>query len=166
MILDWIQDAAWHAEAIEEVLRVEYQLSRGQLDALWSYVGNKGEKGYPETDESGQFWRVTMIDADTRLRVARGIGKTKIEAFIKVFQTLKQREHPDTPPPTVSDGSDCIGEAMVKVYGRVPEHSGRGRPPSRKQLQPNWQYLQVAKKEGRVVGTRLRVIYGDNKEVL
>ena len=43
-ILDWIRYAARHAEAIEEVLMAEYQLSRGQLDALWSYVRNKGEK--------------------------------------------------------------------------------------------------------------------------
>jgi transposase-like protein len=43
-ILDWLRDAAQHAEAIEEVLMAEYQLERGQLDALWSYVGNQGEK--------------------------------------------------------------------------------------------------------------------------
>jgi transposase-like protein len=43
-ILDWIRDAAEHAEAIEESLMADYQVSRGQLDALWSYVGNKGEK--------------------------------------------------------------------------------------------------------------------------
>lgn len=43
-ILDWIRAAAEHAEAIEEILMADYQLERGQLDALWSYVGNKGEK--------------------------------------------------------------------------------------------------------------------------
>jgi transposase-like protein len=43
-IRDWIRDAAEHAEAIEEVLLAEYQLERGQLDGLWAYVGNKGEK--------------------------------------------------------------------------------------------------------------------------
>ena len=43
-ILDWLRTAAQHAEAIEEVLLAEYQLDQGQLDALWSYVGNKGEK--------------------------------------------------------------------------------------------------------------------------
>jgi len=43
-VLDWLRDAAGHAEAIEEMLMAEYQLERGQLDALWSYVGNKGEK--------------------------------------------------------------------------------------------------------------------------
>ena len=32
------------AEEIEEVLLSEYRLTRGQLDGLWSYVGNKGEK--------------------------------------------------------------------------------------------------------------------------
>ena len=43
-ILAWLRDAAEHAEAIEEVLLAKYQLRRGQLDSLWSYVGNKGEK--------------------------------------------------------------------------------------------------------------------------
>ena len=43
-ILDWLRTAAQHAEEIEETLLAEYQLDQGQLDALWSYVGNKGEK--------------------------------------------------------------------------------------------------------------------------
>jgi transposase-like protein len=43
-LIDWIQDAANHAEAIEEVLLAEHQIKRGQLDGLWAYVRNKGEK--------------------------------------------------------------------------------------------------------------------------
>ena len=43
-ILDWLRTAAQHAEEIEEILMAEYQVDQGQLDALWSYVGNKGEK--------------------------------------------------------------------------------------------------------------------------
>jgi transposase-like protein len=43
-IIDWIRKAGQHSEAIEEVLLSEYQLTRGQIDALWAYVGNKGEK--------------------------------------------------------------------------------------------------------------------------
>jgi hypothetical protein len=31
----------------------------------------------------------------------------------------------------------------VATWGRVPEYGGRGRPPSRKQAQPDWHYLQV-----------------------
>ena len=43
-IIDWIQEAGKHAEAIEEVLLADHQLTRGQIDGLWAYVGNKGEK--------------------------------------------------------------------------------------------------------------------------
>jgi len=43
-IINWIQAAAEHAEAIEEILLADYEVTRGQLDGLWSYVGNKGEK--------------------------------------------------------------------------------------------------------------------------
>lgn len=109
-----------------------------------------------------------MIDIDTRLRAARGIAKTETEAAIEVFETLKRRGHPDAPPPTVSDGLGGIREAMVEVYGKVPEYSGRGRPPTRKRPQPGWKYLQVVKQRqnGRVVRTRLRVVYGNEAEVL
>ena len=109
-----------------------------------------------------------MIDMDTRLRVARGIAKTETEASQVVFETLKRRGHPDAPPPTVSDGWGGIDNAMVEVYGVVPEYQGVGRPPTRKQPQPGWQYLQVVKQRenGRVVGTELRVVFGDEEEVL
>ena len=43
-ILAWLREAAQHAEQLEEVLMADFQVKRGQLDALWSYVGNKGEK--------------------------------------------------------------------------------------------------------------------------
>ena len=109
-----------------------------------------------------------MIDMDTRLRVARGIAKTETEASQEVFETLKRRGHPDAPPPTVSDGWGGIDDAMVEVYGVVPEYQGIGRPPTLKQPQPGWQYLQVVKQRenGRVVGTELRVVFGDAEEVL
>ncbi|MBI1926637.1 hypothetical protein HYR99_20650 [Candidatus Poribacteria bacterium] len=109
-----------------------------------------------------------MIDIDSRLRVARGIAKTETHASAQVFETLKRRGHPHAPPPVVSDGWGGIDEAMVAVYGQVPEYSGRGRPPTRKRPQPGWQYLQWVKqraaKRGRVIGTRLQVIYGDETE--
>jgi hypothetical protein len=126
------------------------------------------KKSYPETDESGQFWRATMIDMDNRLRVARGIAKTETQASIEVFQTLKRRGHPEAPPPTISDGWGGIDDAMVEVYGVVPEYQGIGRPPTCKQAQPGWQYLQMVKQRenGRVVGIKLRVIYGDKVQVL
>lgn len=109
-----------------------------------------------------------MIDMDSRLRVGRGFGKNESDASIAVFKTLKQRGHPDMPPPTVSDGWGGIDDAMVEVYGKVPEYSGRGRPPTRKQAQNGWQYMQVVKqkdRQGRFLGTDIRVIYGDQTQV-
>lgn len=125
-------------------------------------------KNYPETDQSGQFWRATMIDRDTRVRVARGIAKTETQAAVEVFQTLKARGHPDGPPPTISDGGGGIDEAMIEVYGQVPAYRGLGRPPSRKRPQPGWQYVQAVKQreQGRFVGVELRVVFGDPLKTL
>lgn len=43
-ILAWLREAAQHADQIEAVLMAEFKVKRGQLDALWAYVGHKGEK--------------------------------------------------------------------------------------------------------------------------
>jgi hypothetical protein len=110
-----------------------------------------------------------MLDRDSRLRVARGIAKNETQASIEVFQTLKRRGHPDGPPPTISDGWGGIDEAMLEVYGMVPEYSGRGRPPTRKQAQSGWQYLQMVKQRddhGKLQGVKLRVIFGSKQDVI
>jgi hypothetical protein len=107
-----------------------------------------------------------MLDMDTRLRVARGISKTETEASTKVFQILKERGHPEAPPPTISDGWGGIDEAMIEVYGQMPPYKGRGRLPTRKQPQPGWQYVRMVKQrdQGRVVDIKIRVIFGDPVE--
>jgi len=46
-ILSWLREAARHTQELEEVLMKDYQIKRGQLDGLWAYVGNKGEKKLP-----------------------------------------------------------------------------------------------------------------------
>jgi len=43
-IIDWIRAAGQQAERVEEVLLAEHKIERGQLDGLWAYVRNKGEK--------------------------------------------------------------------------------------------------------------------------
>lgn len=127
------------------------------------------KKSYPETDESGQFWRSTLLDIDSRLRVARGMAKDETQASIEVFRILQQRGHPDAPPPTISDGWGGIDEAMVEVYGCVPEYGGRGRPPTHKKPGPGWMYLQMVKQRdehGRFQGTKLKVVFGTKAEVV
>jgi hypothetical protein len=110
-----------------------------------------------------------MIDMDSRLRTARGIAKTETEASLEVFQTLQQRGHPEAPPPFMSDGWGGIDDALIEVYGKVPGYSGKGRPPTQKQPQTGWQYLQFIKhrdEHGHLLNTELRVIFGDPDAVL
>jgi hypothetical protein len=110
-----------------------------------------------------------MIDTDSRLRAARGFGKIESESSAAVFRQLKDRGHPEAPPPTVSDGWGGIREAMIEVYGKVPEYSGRGRPPSKKQVQPGWKYLRIVKQrdgKGNFCGIRLNAVYGDEEELI
>ena len=40
-ILEWLREAAAHAEQVEAVLMRDFKVKRGQLDALWAYVGRK-----------------------------------------------------------------------------------------------------------------------------
>ena len=40
----WLVQAAPQMEQIEQVLLRDHKMSRAQLDALWTYVGHKGEK--------------------------------------------------------------------------------------------------------------------------
>lgn len=132
-------------------------------------LATKEKKSYPETAESGQFMRSTMLDVDSRLRVARAIEKDETQASIGVFQMLKRRGHPDGPPPTISDGWGGIDEAMVEVYGMVPEYAGRGRPPTRKKPGTDWLYLQMVKQRdetGHFAGTKLKVVFGNKDEVI
>lgn len=106
------------------------------------------------------------------MRAARGLAKSETEAAIEAFEQLKGRGHPQRPPPLVSDGWGGYDEALVEVWGKVPEYRGRGRPPTKKKPQAGWQYLQVVKYRGhggqrRVSGVRRRTktIYGDEREV-
>jgi transposase-like protein len=43
-VMDWLREAANHVEEIEAMLLTNYHLTRVQLDAMWTYVGHKGEK--------------------------------------------------------------------------------------------------------------------------
>lgn len=110
-----------------------------------------------------------MIDIDSRLRVTRGIGKDETQASLQVFQTLKRWGHPHGPPPLLSDGWGGIDDAILAVYGLVPEYSGRGRPPTRPKPGKDWRYLQMVKQRdghGHLEGIQLRAIWGQKEELI
>lgn len=129
----------------------------------------KEKKSHPETPEGGQFIRSTYLDMDSRLRVASAIEKDETRSSIGVFEMLERRGHPDGPPPTNSDGWGGIDEAMVAVYGTVPEYSGFGRPPARKQPGSDWLYLQMVKQhdeQGHFTDAQLKAIFGSKDELV
>jgi len=80
---------------------------------------------------------------------------------------LKERGHPDAPPPLATDGKGAYRAALVETWGQVPSAKGRGRPPEHKQPQAGWHYLQVVKHRegGRVVKVEVEVIYGDETTI-
>lgn len=103
------------------------------------------------------------------MRAARGIGKGETEASQEAFQELQQRGHPDGPPPLISDGWGGIDDAMLAVYGLVPEYSGRGRPPTQPKPGKDWLYLQMIKQRdehGHLEGVHLKAVWGGLEELL
>jgi hypothetical protein len=104
---------------------------------------------------------------DSRLRIGCAVEKTEEEGALGLMHILKMT-HPDQPPAMATDAKGCYREALVETWGKVPETSGRGRPPTRKQAQPDWQYVQVQKirSGSRLIEVRVEVIYGDPEATL
>ncbi len=84
-----------------------------------------------------------------------------------MMSQIRSRSNPIEPPAIACDGNDSYPEAMLETWGKLPEYSGRGRPPTRKQPRFGWNCLQVTKHRsgGRLIGITHRVVYGDPKEV-
>jgi hypothetical protein len=105
---------------------------------------------------------------DSRLRVGRAIGKTEEDVAHDLMAQLKDRGQRDHPPAIATDGKGDYRTALVDTWGQVPAYQGRGRPPSVKQPQPEWQYVQIVKERSgnRLIGVHIRVVYGDPDTVL
>jgi hypothetical protein len=101
------------------------------------------------------------------LRVGRAIGKNEEEVALTMMHQIRDRSNPTEPPATATDGCDSYAEAMLKVWGKVPEYSGLGRPPTRKQPQPGWKCIEIIKHRsgGHLVSITYKVVYGDPNEV-
>ena len=99
--------------------------------------------------------------------MARAIGKNEEEVAVVMMSQIRDRYNPIEPPAISSDGSDSYPEAMLEIWGKLPEYTGRGRPPTHKQPQPGWKCLQVTKHRSgsRLIGITHKVVYGDPSEV-
>ena len=99
--------------------------------------------------------------------MARAIGKNEEEVAVVMMSQIRDRYNPIEPPAISSDGNDSYPEAMLEIWGKLPEYTGRGRPPTNKQPQPKWKCLQVIKHRSgsRLIGITHKVVYGDPSEV-
>lgn len=59
-VCNWLEKAAKHVEQIEERFVVPHKLSRVQIDAMWAYVGHKGEKGGSQKRRQEERFGVEM----------------------------------------------------------------------------------------------------------
>jgi hypothetical protein len=69
----------------------------------------------------------------------------------------------------ISDGWGGIDDAMLEVYGIVPQYCGRGRPPTQPRSGKDWLYLQMVKQRdeyGRLQGVELKAIWGSKAELI
>jgi hypothetical protein len=84
-----------------------------------------------------------------------------------IMSQIRDRCNPEEPPAIASDGNDSYPQAMLETWGKLPNYSGRGRPPTRKHPHKEWKCLQVTKHRsgGRLIGITYQVVYGDPKEV-
>ena len=124
---------------------------------------------HEETETTGTFWRVTILEKATRLRVVRSIDKKEGDATVKALSLLAQRNGMSTPPPLASDGHNGCGEAMKEVWGQLPGYKGFGPRPKHKVALQGWQHLKIIKnKEKKEVSTfcEKKVVYGEEQTVM
>jgi len=68
-ILDWLRAAARQAAEVEDALLRDCRIGQTQIDGLWTMGVTKGLKRRCAPDDQGKFWRCTLMEVDTRLRV-------------------------------------------------------------------------------------------------
>jgi hypothetical protein len=104
---------------------------------------------------------------DSRLRVGRAIAKTEEEVAPQLMLQVKKQTPDEKPPAMATDGKGAYREAMLQIWGKVPEYSGKGRPATRPQPDKDWHSLQVVKKRkgSRLVSVHIKVVSGDPEEV-
>lgn len=127
--------------------------------------GIRGKKsGHTESETTGTFWRVTVLETATRLRHTHFFDKNEQQCTQKALSAISQRSGMSIPPPLASDGHNGCGEAMVQVWGEVPPYKGYGPRPKHKQAKAGWSHLKVIKnRDEKKVSAfcEKKVVFGD-----
>jgi hypothetical protein len=78
------------------------------------------------------YWQSSIINISYGL----ASGNNEEEVAMVMMLQIRDRCNPIEPPAISSDGNDSYPEAMLETWGKLPEYTRRGLPPTRKQLQP------------------------------
>jgi hypothetical protein len=57
-------------------------------------------------------------------------SKTEEEIAPELMEQIKRHQPDEKPPALATDGKGAYREAMFQTWGKVPEYSGKGRPPT------------------------------------
>ena len=99
--------------------------------------------------------------------MGRAITKTEAEAAPILMKKIKRHAPEEGPLALATDGNGAYREAILETWGKIPEYSGRGRPPTALQPGEDWRYLQIIKERrgSKLVGVKVKGIYGNPEEV-
>lgn len=136
-------DAGETCLALHDELVRDVRASRIQCDEIWSFCYAKGKnvaKAKAATEDAGDVWTWTALDADTKLIVSYFVGDRSGQSAIALMDDLCSRLNNRVQITT--DGHKAYLEAvegafggdvdyaqLIKLYGDVPEsHKGRYSP--------------------------------------
>lgn len=136
-------DAGETCLALHDELVRDVRASRIQCDEIWSFCYAKEknvEKAKAATDEAGDVWTWTALDADTKLIVSYFVGDRSGQSAIALMDDLRSRL--ENRVQLTTDGHKAYLEAvegafggdvdyaqLVKLYDDVPDsHKGRYSP--------------------------------------
>lgn len=169
-ILMWLQRAAQKAEEINQHLMREVEVTRVELDELWSFVLRKRSKSAeangesPQESSEGRQWVWVSFAPEYRLLLATYVGPRTFQSALQLIQLTAAVVL--GVPIFFSDGFSCYLSALVEVYHQLKTFPRTGRPgrPKKpvKEPHPDLVYAQLVKekKHGRLIRLTRRVRLG------
>jgi IS1 family transposase len=160
-VLNWLNQASKHMEAVSRYLIHDLHLSQVQLDELWALLGKRKSK-----NSRNSCWVWTAIDPISKLFLAFVVGDRSLGTAQLLVHAIVLILMPGCVPLFTSDQWSPYAVALLTHFGHwvcMPRRFKRGRPPASRWLPVSaLQYAQVVKRRarGRVVEVSHKVAYG------
>jgi len=110
----WLSKAADHSKEVNKVLLKDLNVSRVELDELWTFVKKKTVPRMEEYEDDGT-WVWLSYAPECCLIIAHHIGERKQKSADKIINTTKERL--SSLPLFSSDGLYFYKHALLKAYG-------------------------------------------------